>query len=65
MKKKIAVLAAAVMLVCAVPAFAADSPEGQNGRPGSCCNNPDNSWCGAQQQGDNGSHHRHGGCWRN
>lgn len=66
MKKKIAVLAAAVMLVSAVPAFAADSQDNQNGGPGYCYNDPDHpGYCGNQQQGNNGDHHRHGGCWRN
>ena len=65
MRKKIAALAAAVMLVSAVPAFAADSQDNQQNQcgPGYCYNNQNGQGCPNYQDGQNG-HHR-GGCWRN
>ena len=74
MKKKIAVLAAAVMLLAAVPAFAAGEDNsgtslGNRSACGYCYTDTDQ-----QNSGDNGNtgrycgdgrHHHGGGCWRN
>lgn len=63
MNKKIAVLATAVILIFAVPAFAADSQDNQPA-PGYCSNNPDRSGCNGP--GQCGQPKGHGGnCWRN
>ena len=67
MKKKIAALAAAVMIVSALPVLAAESADANNTSPNApyCWSNQDGSGCGGpcgNQQGQ-GGHHR-GGCWR-
>ncbi len=67
MKKKIAALAAAVMIVSALPVLAAESADDNNTSSNApyCWNNPDGNGCGGpcgNQQGQ-GGHHR-GGCWR-
>ena len=60
MKKKIAALAAAVMIVSALPDLAADVPDESNAPY--CYNQTDGQGhCG---NGHNQGGH-HGGCWRN
>ncbi len=68
MKKKIAALAAAVMIVSAGAVFAADAPSssdtGDSGNPSYCYNRDGHRYCNGNTSDDtNGAHHR--GCWRN